>query len=91
MLGNMVGQSIAYQLLKLFQYVIGYRGKLILQPWSQNTSYNTSLALYLHARTDDLAEDEVLSFGVEDLIAEDGRVDRGPTFCPPTDLILTMY
>ena len=29
--GDMLGQSIAYGLLKLLQYVSGYRGQLILQ------------------------------------------------------------
>ena len=41
--------------------------------------------------TDDLTEDEVLNFGVEGLIADDDQIDRRPTFCAPTDQILTNH
>ena len=41
--------------------------------------------------TGDLIKDEVLHFGVEGLIAEEGQVDRLPTFRAPTDRILTKY
>ena len=53
--GDMLGQSIAYALLKLLQYVSGYRG--------------------INFPTDDLTEDELLNFGVEGLITEDGQID----------------
>ena len=41
--------------------------------------------------TDDLTEDEVLNFRVEGLIAENGQIDCRPTFCAPTDQILTNH
>ena len=40
---------------------------------------------------DDLTEDKILNFGVEGLIAEDDQTDRRPTFCAPTDQILTNH
>ena len=43
----------------------------------------------INSPTDDLTEDEVLKFGVEGLISEDDQTDRRPTFCAPTDQILT--
>ena len=67
--GDMLGQSIAYRLLKLLQYVSRYR--------------------QINSPTDDLTEDKVLKFGVEGLIPEDDQIDHWPTFCAPTDQILT--
>ena len=45
----------------------------------------------INSPTDDLTEDKVLNFGVEGLIAEDSQVDHRPTFCAPTDQILTNH
>ena len=45
----------------------------------------------INSLTDDLTEDEVLNFAVEGLIAEDNQTDRRPTFCVPTDQILTNH
>ena len=45
----------------------------------------------INSPTDDLTEDEVLKFGVEGLISEDDQTDRRPTFCAPTDQILTNH
>ena len=45
----------------------------------------------INSPTDDLTEDEVWNFGDEGLIAEDGQVDQRPTFCAPTDQILTNH
>ena len=45
----------------------------------------------MNSPTDDLTEDEVLNFGAEGLIDEDGEVDQRLTFCAPTDQILTNY
>ena len=45
----------------------------------------------VNSPTNDLAEDEVLNFGVEDLIAEDDEIDCRPTFCSPTDQISTNH
>ena len=45
----------------------------------------------MNSPTDDLTEDEVLNFGAEGLIDEDGQVDQRLTFCAPTDQILTNH
>ena len=45
----------------------------------------------MNSPTDHLTGDEVLNFGVEGLIAEDGQVDQRPTLCVPTDQILTDH
>ena len=69
----MLGQSIAYGLLKLLQYI---------RLW---------ISGQINSPTDDLTEDELLSFGVEGVIAEDDQIDRRPTSCAPTDQILTNH
>ena len=45
----------------------------------------------INSPTDGLTEDEVLNFGVEDLIADDDQIYRRPFFCAPTDQILTNH
>ena len=45
----------------------------------------------INSPTDDLTEDEVLNFRVEGFIAENGQIDCRPTFCAPTDQILTNH
>ena len=70
---DMLGQSIAYGLLKLLQYI---------RLW---------ISGQINSPTDDLTEDELLSFGVEGVIAEDDQIDRRPTSCAPTDQILTNH
>ena len=45
----------------------------------------------INSPTDGLTEDEVLNFGVENLIADDDQIYRRPTFCAPTDQILTNH
>ena len=57
---------------------------LLKLPWSANSLWVSG---QINSPTDDLTEDEVLSFGVEGLIAEDGQFDRRPTFIAPTDQI----
>ena len=68
------------------------------QAWSKHRiqTINTSpIHLWvlgqINSPTDDLTEDEVLNFGVEGLIAGNGQVDCRPTFCAPTDQILTNH